>query len=64
MGVDNSFNLADFKKNFKIHIIECDDTKISFDLVGVDAPIANALRRILIAEVQLIIMVARMFTNS
>jgi len=51
MGVDNSFNLDDFKENFKIHLIRCNDEELVFDMVGVDAPVANALRRILIAEV-------------
>lgn len=40
-----------FKDNFKIEIISETDDEIVFDMVGVDAPIANALRRILIAEV-------------
>lgn len=52
LGVDNSFRLPEFKKDLKIHIIDNkDENKITFDLVGVDAPIANALRRILIAEI-------------
>ena len=50
--MDNSFNLEEFKKNFKIHLISCDDLTLVFDMVGVEAPIANALRRILIAEVR------------
>jgi DNA-directed RNA polymerase I and III subunit RPAC1 len=49
--VDNSFKLEDFQENFKIHLISCDDQTLVFDMVGVEAPIANALRRILIAEV-------------
>jgi len=51
LGVDNSFNLVKFKEEFKIHLIKCDDEELVFDMVGVDAPIANALRRILIAEI-------------
>lgn len=51
LGVDNSFNLEDFKENFKIHLIRCNEESLVFDMVGVDAPIANALRRILISEV-------------
>jgi len=51
MGVDNSFSMDHFKANFKIHLITCDDESLVFDMVGVDAPIANALRRILISEV-------------
>lgn len=51
MGIDNSFNLDSFKENFKINLISCDAETLVFDMIGVDAPIANALRRILIAEV-------------
>ncbi len=51
LGVDNSFSLENFKEEFKIHLISCDDETLVFDMVGVDAPVANALRRILIAEV-------------
>jgi len=43
--------LASLKDNFKIKIIKLDDEEIVFDLVGVDASIANALRRIMLAEV-------------
>jgi hypothetical protein len=30
------------------------DDEISFDIMGIDAPIANAFRRILLAEVDLV----------
>jgi DNA-directed RNA polymerase I and III subunit RPAC1 len=43
--------LEDFKNNFKVEIKELDDEHIVFDMIGVSAPIANAFRRILIAEV-------------
>ena len=39
------------KERLKISIIEKTDESISFDLVGCDAALANALRRIMIAEV-------------
>jgi len=51
LGIDNSFVLKDFKENFKIDNVQFAEDSLTFDLVGVDAPIANALRRILIAEV-------------
>jgi len=50
-GVDNSFILEELKKNMKIVLNECSEETLVFDLIGLDAPIANALRRILIAEV-------------
>jgi hypothetical protein len=36
----------------KIHVISLTDDEIIFDLIGVDAAIANSLRRILLAEVR------------
>ncbi|KAI8324011.1 hypothetical protein GQ54DRAFT_302964 [Martensiomyces pterosporus] len=45
------FNLDDFKNSFDIKIIRLTPTEMEFDLIGVDASIANALRRILIAEI-------------
>lgn len=38
-------------RNLKINIISLNENDIDFDLIGVDASIANALRRILLAEV-------------
>lgn len=40
-----------FKKKFAINVISCNDEEIIFDMVGINAAIANAFRRILIAEV-------------
>jgi DNA-directed RNA polymerases I and III subunit RPAC1 len=54
LGFDNTFDLEEFKQNFKIKILESHPNELSFDLIGVDASIANALRRIMIAEVRLI----------
>jgi hypothetical protein len=38
-------------EQLKIKILTRTDEEIVFDLIGVEAPIANALRRILLAEV-------------
>ena len=43
--------ITNFTNNLEINIIELTDEHIVFDLIGVDASIANALRRILLAEV-------------
>ncbi|KDO24786.1 hypothetical protein SPRG_09634 [Saprolegnia parasitica CBS 223.65] len=43
--------LESFKKNFKIKIQSLDEESMVFDMVGIDASIANAFRRILLAEV-------------
>ncbi|KAL4554677.1 hypothetical protein LXL04_037279 [Taraxacum kok-saghyz] len=51
MGVDNSLRLDEFRKNFKVKIIKLNEEDMEFDLIGIDASIANAFRRILISEV-------------
>mmetsp|Transcript_7993 Transcript_7993/g.26632 ORF Transcript_7993/g.26632 Transcript_7993/m.26632 type:complete len:378 (+) Transcript_7993:132-1265(+) len=48
---DNSLNLEKFKTDFRIEVKALDEESIVFDMVGIDAAIANAFRRILIAEV-------------
>ncbi|KAI9011884.1 DNA-directed RNA polymerase [Phycomyces nitens] len=50
-GISNAWDLETFKKNFSIKINRLSEHSIEFDLKGVDASIANAFRRILIAEV-------------
>ncbi|KAH9856839.1 insert subdomain of RNA polymerase alpha subunit [Lenzites betulinus] len=50
-GEDHSWSLARFKENLTVSIKRLSQRSIEFDLVGVDASIANAFRRILIAEV-------------
>eukprot|EP00300_Choanocystis_sp_HF-7_P041368 c8079_g1_i1.p1 GENE.c8079_g1_i1~~c8079_g1_i1.p1 ORF type:complete len:395 (+),score=114.46 c8079_g1_i1:69-1187(+) len=51
LGIDNSFRMSDFKENFDINILKMDDEEMVFEMSGIDAPIANALRRILLAEI-------------
>ncbi|KAI0048626.1 hypothetical protein FA95DRAFT_1025744 [Auriscalpium vulgare] len=48
---DFSWNLAKFKKRLRVQVKRLSSRSIEFDLIGVDASVANALRRILIAEV-------------
>ncbi|CAH7688104.1 DNA-directed RNA polymerase III subunit C5 [Phakopsora pachyrhizi] len=48
---DHSWDLKRFKDNLKVKISRLSESSIEFDLVGVDASIANALRRLMIAEV-------------
>ncbi|GLJ18919.1 hypothetical protein SUGI_0338150 [Cryptomeria japonica] len=50
-GVDNSLRLGDFCKNLKVEVKTLNEEEIEFDIVGIDASLANAFRRILIAEV-------------
>jgi hypothetical protein len=44
-------------EKLQIQIIQLDDESIQFDLIGVDASIANALRRILLAEVRTLLLI-------
>ena len=50
-GQDYSWSLSSFKKNFQAKITRKSDWRIEFDLIGLDASIANAIRRVLLAEV-------------
>ncbi|EOA16690.1 hypothetical protein CARUB_v10004883mg [Capsella rubella] len=50
MGVDNSVNLENFSENFKVDVISLTETDMVFDMIGIPAGIANAFRRILLAE--------------
>ncbi|KAH9941435.1 insert subdomain of RNA polymerase alpha subunit [Amylocystis lapponica] len=48
---DHSWDLEKFKKNLQVSIKRLSQRSVEFDLVGVDASVANAFRRVLIAEV-------------
>lgn len=48
---DHSWDLSKFRENLKVMVQRLSQRSIEFDLIGVDASIANAFRRILIAEV-------------
>jgi DNA-directed RNA polymerase I and III subunit RPAC1 len=50
-GKDYSWSLTSFKKELKTKITRMSDWRIEFDLVGLDASIANAMRRVMLAEV-------------
>mmetsp|Transcript_25184 Transcript_25184/g.57337 ORF Transcript_25184/g.57337 Transcript_25184/m.57337 type:complete len:358 (-) Transcript_25184:1010-2083(-) len=49
--LDNSFSMEHFKRNFRIAVHSMSEDEIVFDLVGIDAALANAFRRILLSEV-------------
>ncbi|KAG6516998.1 DNA-directed RNA polymerases I and III subunit RPAC1-like isoform X2 [Zingiber officinale] len=51
MGVDSSVDIKKFNSNFKVEIVRLTEDEIEFDMIGIDAALANAFRRILIAEV-------------
>ncbi|ESO84453.1 hypothetical protein LOTGIDRAFT_196653 [Lottia gigantea] len=50
-GYDDSWNLKKFEKKFKIDVKKLEGDELEFDMIGVDAAIANAFRRILLVEV-------------
>ncbi|XP_030413029.1 DNA-directed RNA polymerases I and III subunit RPAC1 isoform X1 [Gopherus evgoodei] len=50
-GYDDAWDQAKFEKNFRVDVIHMDENTLEFDMVGIDAAIANAFRRILLAEV-------------
>ncbi|KAL0964413.1 hypothetical protein UPYG_G00323510 [Umbra pygmaea] len=50
-GYDDTWTLQKFQKTFRIDVVQMDETLMEFDMVGIDAAIANAFRRILLAEV-------------
>lgn len=51
LELDNSWDFLKFKQGFAITITSLSDELVEFDMVGIDAPLANAFRRLLIAEV-------------
>ncbi|XP_054153930.1 DNA-directed RNA polymerases I and III subunit RPAC1-like [Oppia nitens] len=51
VNYDDNWHFTHFTKNFSIKIIDIKDNEIEFDIIGVNCSLANALRRILLAEV-------------
>ncbi|KAF3831569.1 hypothetical protein GH733_000381 [Mirounga leonina] len=50
-GYDDAWDQDRFEKNFRVDVVHLDENSLEFDMVGIDAAIANAFRRILLAEV-------------
>ncbi|XP_062896627.1 DNA-directed RNA polymerases I and III subunit RPAC1 isoform X2 [Mobula hypostoma] len=50
-GYDDTWDQRRFEQNFRIDIVRLEDDTLEFDMIGIDAAIANAFRRILLAEV-------------
>ncbi len=42
---------SDFRKKLQVRVVRCEDMEMEFDLVGADASLANAFRRVIIEEV-------------
>jgi DNA-directed RNA polymerase I and III subunit RPAC1 len=50
-GEDHSWNVEHFRKNFRVEFHDNKPYDSTFSIIGIDASVANAFRRILIAEV-------------
>ncbi|TGZ84492.1 RBP11-like subunits of RNA polymerase [Ascodesmis nigricans] len=50
-GEDHTWNLANFKRNLRIKFYRNEPLHAEFDVVHIDASVANAFRRIMMAEV-------------
>lgn len=50
-GYDDIWDFDKFKQKFRVDVIRLTNDEIEFDLIGLDVALANAFRRILLAEV-------------
>lgn len=50
-GYDDAWSQEKFEKNFRVEIGRLTADELEFDMIGIDASIANAFRRILLSEV-------------
>lgn len=51
LGIDNSWSHQKFKRDLRVAMKWVKGDDMEFDIIGIDPAIANALRRILIAEI-------------
>lgn len=51
-GESHHWDLDHFRSNLRVQVNSLSPSALEFDLVGVDASVANAIRRIMIAEVR------------
>lgn len=54
MGVDNSMRVDHFCSKFRVEVNRLTEDEMEFDMIGIDPAIANSFRRILLAEVGLV----------
>lgn len=50
-GETNAWDLDAFRSQLRVQLNSLSPSALEFDLIGVDASVANAIRRIVIAEV-------------
>lgn len=51
LGIDNSWSHKKFQRDLRVAMKWVKGNDMEFDIIGIDPAIANALRRILIAEI-------------
>jgi len=51
VGIDNGFSPEAFEQELQFRILSLSATDLEVEIDGIDAPMANTLRRIIIAEV-------------
>jgi DNA-directed RNA polymerases I and III subunit RPAC1 len=51
MGTSSRFDADEFRRNLRVDVVSIDDEEAVFDVRGIEAPMANALRRILLEEI-------------
>jgi DNA-directed RNA polymerase I and III subunit RPAC1 len=64
LGVDNSLDMRSFEDNVTINVLERSKKHIVFEVIGIDAPVANALRRIMIGQVPTVAIETVTFFNN
>ncbi|KAL9650289.1 hypothetical protein ABK040_014943 [Willaertia magna] len=61
---DNSFSFEKFKKNFKVNILSKNESDMVFEMTGIDAPLANAFRRIMLSDIPTMAIEKVIFLNN
>lgn len=63
-GEDYSWSVDKFKQNFRVQIHRSEPFNAVFSLIGIDASIANAFRRILLSEIPTLAIETCYITNN
>ena len=64
LNINNAWDFRDWVDKFRITVQQKDKHDMQFDMVGIDPAIANAFRRILIAEVPTMAIEHVFFVNN
>ena len=63
-GEDHSWSVDKFAKNFRVQVHKNEEFEAVFSLIGIDASIANAFRRILLSEIPTLAIETCYITNN